>query len=182
MKIPSSSCLNIPASVNVTGTTIQTEEFETFLKGLTEEYPQYTKNICIEITEQTALKFNNILTERLNRIHAMGYSLAIDDFSMGSTSIKYLQTSVFGLVKLDGALSRDVLTNPRSREIISSITGLTNNFGISVLAEYVENEKQRKALEEIDCHLYQGYLYSPAVPVDEFGKCIKRIKGRVAHN
>lgn len=169
-------------SVNVTGTTIQTEEFEKFLKGLVDEYPQYTNNICIEITEQAALKFNNTLTERLDRIHAMGYSLAIDDFSMGSTSIKYLQTSVFGLVKLDGALSRDVLTNPRSREIISSITGLTNNFGISVLAEYVENEKQRKALEEIDCHLYQGYLYSPAVPVDEFGRCIKRIRGRVARN
>ncbi len=173
---------NVHISVNVTGMTIQTEEFEVFLKQLTEEYPQYSKNICIEITEQTALKFDVALTERLDRIHAMGYSLAIDDFSMGSTSIKYLQTSVFGLVKLDGALSRDVLTNPRSREIISSITGLTNNFGISVLAEYVENEKQRKALEEIDCYLYQGYLYSPAVPVDEFEKCIKRIKGRVSGN
>lgn len=162
-------------SVNVTGVTIQTEEFEAFLKMLTKEYPQYSKNICIEITEQTALRFDESLTKRLERIHDMGYALAIDDFSMGSTSIKYLQTSVFGLVKLDGALSRDVLSNPRSREIIASITALTNNFGISVLAEYVENEKQRKALEEIDCRLYQGYLYSPAVSVDEFEKSIKRV-------
>ena len=162
-------------SVNVTGITIQTEEFEAFLKMLTKEYPQYSKNICIEITEQTALRFDESLTKRLERIHDMGYALAIDDFSMGSTSIKYLQTSVFGLVKLDGALSRDVVTNPRSREIIASITALTNNFGISVLAEYVETEKQRKALEEIDCRLYQGYLYSPAVPVDEFEKSIKRV-------
>lgn len=162
-------------SVNVTGINIQTEEFEAFLKELKENYPTHSKSICIEITEQTALRFNESLTERLTRIHDMGYSLAIDDFSMGSTSIKYLQTSVFDLVKLDGALSRDVLTNPRSREIIASITGLTKNFGIRVLAEYVENEKQRKALEEINCCLYQGYLYSPAVPVDEFGKRVKRV-------
>lgn len=168
-------------SVNVTGTTIQTEEFETFLKKLIQEYPQYSKNICIEITEQTAIKFDNVLIERLERIHNMGYSLAIDDFSMGSTSIKYLQTSVFELVKLDGAISRDVLTNPRSREIIASITGLTNNFGISVLAEYVETEKQRKALEEINCFLYQGYLYSPAVPAEEFEKSIKRVIRKEKH-
>ena len=84
------------------------------------------------------------------------------------------------MVKLDGALSRDVLTNPRSREIIASITNLTNNFGISVLAEYVENENQRQALEQINCCLYQGYLYSPAVPVDEFDKCIKRIQKQEA--
>lgn len=166
---------NAKVSVNVTGVTIQTEEFERFLVELKNDYPNHSKSICIEITEQTALKFDEELTKRLTRIHDMGYALAIDDFSMGSTSIKYLQTSVFDLVKLDGALSRDVLTNPRSREIIASITGLTNNFGIQVLAEYVENEKQRQALEEINCCLYQGYLYSPAVPVDEFAKSISKV-------
>ena len=160
-------------SVNVTGITIQTEAFEKFLKELSEEYPQYIKRICIEVTEQTALKFDEELIKRLTRIHDMGFSLAIDDFSMGSTSIKYLQTSVFDIVKLDGALSRDVLVNPRSREIIASITGLTKNFGIRVLAEFVETEEQRKALEEIGCYLYQGYLYSPAVSVEEFEKSSK---------
>lgn len=162
-------------SVNVTGTTIQTEEFEHFLKGLREGYPDLSVQICIEITEQTALKFDDKLIERLTRIHEMGFSLAIDDFSMGSTSIKYLQTSVFDLVKLDGALSRNVLNNPRSKEIIASIAGLTQNFGIQVLAEYVETEDQRKALEEIGCYQYQGYLYSPAVPVEELKKCCKRV-------
>lgn len=172
---------NTKISVNVTGINIQTEEFERFLKELKNDYPEHSKSICIEITEQTALRFDESLTERLTRIHDMGYTLAIDDFSMGSTSIKYLQTSVFDLVKLDGAISRDVITNSRSREIIASITGLTKNFGIRVLAEYVENEKQRKALEEIDCCLYQGYLYSPAVPVEDFERSVKRVLKKEAH-
>ena len=168
---------DIQISVNVTGITIQTEEFEQFLEKLRSEYPELCIRICIEITEQTALKFDAEFIERLTRIHDMGFSLAIDDFSMGSTSIKYLQTSVFDLVKLDGALSRDVLDNPRSREIIASIAGLTQNFGIRVLAEYVETEEQRKALEEIGCYQYQGYLYSPAVPVEELGKCCGHMRG-----
>lgn len=162
-------------SVNVTGVTIQTEKFEMFLKDLKDKYPQYCKSICIEITEQATLRLDDELVERLTRIHNMGYELAIDDFSMGSTSIKYLQTSVFDLVKLDGALSRDVLDNPRSRKIISSITSLTKNFGIQVLAEYVENEEQRKTLEDIGCYYYQGYLYSAAVPVEKLADRIKQI-------
>lgn len=155
-------------SVNVTGITIQTEDFENFLRELHQKYPAYSSRICVEITEQVTLNFDDVLVERLTRIHDMGYSLAIDDFSMGSTSIKYLQTNVFDLVKLDGGLSRNVLKNPRSRDIIASIASLTNNFGIQVLAEYVETEEQKKVLEDAGCRLYQGYLYSPAVPVEGF--------------
>lgn len=157
-------------SVNVSGFTIQTDEFEIFLKELCEAYPDKCRHICIEVTEQTALQINDALIERLTRIHDMGYVLAIDDFSMGSTSIKYLQSSVFDLVKLDGALSRDIVSNSRSRDIIASIASLSNNFGINVLAEYVETEDQRKMLEGAGCKLYQGYLYSCAVPIGQLEK------------
>lgn len=155
-------------SVNVTGTTIQMEEFENFLERLYKEFPKACSHICIEITEQAVLKIDEELIQRLTRIHNMGYGLAIDDFSMGSTSIKYLQSNVFDLLKLDGALSRDVLKNPRSREIVASIVGLAKNLGIQVLAEFVETEEQREVLEQIGCYQYQGYLYSPAVPADVF--------------
>lgn len=165
-------------SINVTGHTIQTEEFEKYLLKLKEKYPEYCKLICIEITEQATLRFDDEFTERLLRIHNMGYELAIDDFSMGSTSIKYLQTSVFDLVKLDGSISSDVLNNSRSREIIASIAALTKNFGINVLAEYVESEEQRKTLEDIGCSLYQGYLYSPAVPIEDFKEIVNIICNR----
>ncbi len=72
---------------------------------------------------------------------------------MGNTSIKYLQSNVFSLVKLDGGISRNVLDNKRSQEIVSSIAQLTHDLGISVLAEYVETEQQRQVLEDA----YTGY-------------------------
>ncbi len=155
--------------VNVSGSTIQTEEFEAFLGTLKTQSETFCRHVCIEVTEQTALQINEALIERLTRIHEMGYILAIDDFSMGSTSIKYLQSSVFSVIKLDGSLSRDVVNNTRSREIIASITSLSETFGIQVLAEYVETEEQRAILERVGCRLYQGYLYSPAIPLDALG-------------
>lgn len=154
-------------SVNLTGTTVQSEEIETFLAGLSREYPQYCSQIMIEITEQASLQINEELIARLTRIKNMGFELAIDDFSMGSTSIKYLQTSLFNLIKLDGELSKGVMNNFRCYDIITSISGLSKNLDIQVLAEYVETDEQKKILEETGCCWYQGYLYSPAVPIEQ---------------
>lgn len=162
-------------SINVTGGTIQSDDFEQFLKEMRERYPQYSTHVVIEITEQAALQINEKLIERLNRIRDLGFRLAIDDFSMGSTSIKYLQTNLFSLIKLDGSLSRDVMNNSRSRSIISSITKLSRDFEIRVLAEYVETEEQRKILEDAGCCWYQGYLYSPALPLEELEQKIQKI-------
>lgn len=161
-------------SVNVTGETIQGEEFERFLTELHSEYPEQCSHLAVEITEQAALPIDDALIDRLSRIKDMGFELEIDDFSMGSTSIKYLQTNIFSTLKLDGGLSRGVLSNPRSRDIVASIIKLSHEFGISVLAEYVENEEQRKALEDVDCTMYQGYLYSPAIPLEELEERYKK--------
>ena len=157
----------IKISVNVTGTTIQSDEFEKFLVQLSKDYPRYSNRIVIEITEQAALSIKEELIDRLTRIAKRGYGFAIDDFSMGSTSIKYLQTNVFNMIKLDGSMTRVILKNRRSKDIISSITKLSSDLGIDVLAEYVETEEQRQALEEVGCYLYQGWLYSPAVPIEK---------------
>lgn len=165
---------NARISVNVTGETIQGEAFENFLAELHSAYPEQCSHLAIEITEQAALLIDDALIARLNRIKDMGFELEIDDFSMGSTSIKYLQTNIFSTLKLDGGLSRGVLENPRSRDIVASIIKLSHEFGISVLAEYVENEEQRKALEDVDCTMYQGYLYSPAIPLEELEERYKK--------
>lgn len=158
---------DIKISVNVTGSTIQLDDYELFLSNMAQQYPQYRDNILIELTEQESLKIDDEFIARLTRIKNFGYKLGIDDFSMGNTSIKYLQTNVFSLIKLDGALSLDVLENARSQGIVALIAKLSKEFDIQVLAEYVETEEQRKILEEIGCCMYQGHLYSPAINIDE---------------
>lgn len=159
---------DVKISVNVTGTTIQSTGFESFLQTLTVEYPKFINNIMIEITEQDYLNIDTILIERLERLRSYGYRFAIDDFSMGNTSIQYLKNDVFDMVKLDGFLVRDLLTNERCSGIVRSLTAMANELHLQVLAEYVETREQQLFLEQIGCCLYQGYLYSPAVSLEEF--------------
>ena len=85
-----------------------------------------------------------------------------------NVTLKYLQTSQFDIVKLDGSIVKAMLNNSRSKEIIASIVYLSQSLGFSVLAEYVETEEQRNELELIGCLEYQGYLFGQAVPLAYF--------------
>ena len=156
----------IKISVNVTGDTIVTKRFITFLNQIDETDPFKDKNICLEVTEKATLSFNEDTLDAFNSLHGMGILLAIDDFSMGSTSLNYLKNSMFDIIKLDGSLIKGLQTHQNCREIVSSIVSLSKSLDLTVIAEYVETEEEREILHEIGCDCYQGYLYSPAVFLD----------------
>lgn len=155
-------------SANVTGITIQSKSFEKFLKNLSKNHPIKEMGMCLEITEQAALQLDDNLSKCFSRIREMGFVLAVDDFSMGSTSIQYLTGNHFDMIKLDGSLVTGILDNPRCCEIISSIVQLSNSLDLKVLAEYVSDARIQEKLLELGCVLYQGWHYSPAITCEEF--------------
>ncbi|MBR4702556.1 MAG: PTS sugar transporter subunit IIC/EAL domain-containing protein, partial [Oscillospiraceae bacterium] len=158
---------DVKLSVNVTGTTVVTPRFMQFCRQLNAKTPFRESNICLEVTEQAAISFNDETLGALRALRDMGLMLAIDDFSMGQTSLNYLKDNLFSLIKLDGSLVKGLFTHQNCREIISSITQLADTLNLKVLAEYVETEEDRAVLHEIGCDLYQGWLYSPAVFLSE---------------
>ncbi len=154
-------------SINVTATTVLSPEYRHFLMEYNDIEPFEGRNICLEITEQETLTLNDDTIKALKSIKEMGIILAIDDFSMGQTSINYLKNNLFDVIKLDGSLVKGLLEEENCREIISSITQLADALSLSVLAEYVETEEHREELHEIGCDCYQGYLYSKAEPLEK---------------
>lgn len=155
----------IKLSVNVTGTTVVTSRYMNFIKSLNEKRPFEGMHMCIEVTEQAALNFDENTHKALKTLKDMGLMLAIDDFSMGQTSINYMKDNLFDIVKLDGSLVKGLFEHQNTREIISSIVSLASSIDMLVLAEYVETEEQKEELHKLGCDCYQGYLYSPAVKV-----------------
>ncbi len=153
-------------SINVTVSTLYDKRFPEFVRMIAEKYKLKTGNICIEITEETELVTTEETGELIKKIRSLGYIFALDDFSMGHTSLQYLQHNQFDIVKLDGNLVKSLLSNERTKEIINSIVYLSKSLDFKVLAEFVETREQKEALEQIGCLLYQGYLYSPAVDKD----------------
>lgn len=154
-------------SINISTETLQSKEYMKLLEKNSSLNQAEEMSICLEITEQTALLTDNKIFDTLLKIKKLGYKLAIDDFSMGHTSITYLQNNQFDVVKLDGKLVIGMINNPRSFNIVKSIVELSHSLGFSVIAEYVEDKKQMQMLEEIGCVQYQGYLFSPAIECEE---------------
>ncbi len=77
----------VKLSINVTGTTVVTPRFQQFCRQYNAKEPFRGRNICVEVTEQAALTFNEQTLSALKALKEMGLMLAIDDFSMGQTSL-----------------------------------------------------------------------------------------------
>lgn len=172
-------------SMNITAETLETDNFIEAVDYYVEEYKLIPETLWFEITEQTAISSSLQFVERLNMLKKRGHRLLIDDFGMGHTSLVYLQSNNFDAVKLDGSLTRDVLENNNSADIISSMAYLTKTLKVELIAEYVETEKQCSRLVKLGCTGFQGYLYSRPLPLDEFLRLLsddseRKIKKRLS--
>ncbi|MCD2492341.1 EAL domain-containing protein [Lacrimispora sp. NSJ-141] len=154
-------------SMNITAEQLNNSRFVDKVIRLADEYG-VSGFFCLEVTEETSVENLKSISEHIERLKENGIMVLVDDFSMGSTSLKYLQGNGFYAVKLDGGLVRQAAENERSRDIVASIITLGKTLDYTVIAEYVETEDIRDKLKALGCHIYQGYLYSPAVPFEKF--------------
>lgn len=156
----------IKISVNVTAEQLNDSHFIDMTIKMAED-AGVLGYFCLEVTEETSIESMKSIMDNISRLKKKGIVVAVDDFSMGKTSLKYLKDNIFEIVKLDGELVRQIADNERIRGIISSIISLGQKLDFEIIAEFVENERIRDELHLLGCNLYQGYLYSPAVPFEK---------------
>ncbi len=151
-------------SVNVSGLQLDDDFTEAILE-IMKKYELPAGSIEIEVTESRMLTNANDESRVLLNLHTSGFPLAIDDFGMGHSSLKYLRQFPVSVVKIDGAIIKDILTNPICKDIVSTIVKLCRTRNMRSIAEFVETEKHAEELNSIGCDILQGYLYSkPLMP------------------
>lgn len=116
-------------SMNVTVDTLKSEVFANFLRY----HPVSEGRYCIEVTEQNMLLLGEAMHEGVKEFKDLGYSQAVDDFSMGSMSLKYYQSNQLEFIKLDGSLVKHVRENESGRQIIQSLLYLTQSMNFTVM-------------------------------------------------
>lgn len=159
-------------SVNITAKSLYWN-IESYIQECIEKYQIPANKMWIEMTEQDMLSNTDNVIRKLEHLKHVGHTLLIDDFGMGHTSLVYLQSNYFDVVKLDGSLVKNLLENATDQKIVSSVIDLGKKLGVKVIAEFVETEEQRDKLKELGCYWYQGYLYSKPINLDEFILWIK---------
>ena len=130
--------------------------------------PQAAAGLELEITESLIMEDVRHSIASLDAIRAMGVTIAIDDFGTGFSSLSYLARLPVDTLKIDRTFISDMTTGPQGLSLVSTIINLARSLKLKVVAEGVETEEQSRLLRLLSCDEMQGFLFSKAVPVEEF--------------
>lgn len=125
---------------------------------------ELTENILLQNMEDTIAKMMTLKTR--------GVDFALDDFGIGYSSLYYLKRLPLDWIKIDKSFVRDVLIDNNDATIIRAILLLAKSMELSVIAEGVETPAQKDFLVMHGCSAYQGYLFSPPLPLNQFEEFI----------
>jgi diguanylate cyclase (GGDEF)-like protein len=129
----------------------------------------------LEITETVILQDTDATMAILRQLQALGLRIALDDFGTGYSSLSYLQRFPFDRIKIDQSFVRDVCSKRHCAAIVRAVASLSNELGIATTAEGVETREQFDVVTQAGCTEVQGYLYSPAVPIDAVPELLQMI-------
>jgi EAL domain-containing protein (putative c-di-GMP-specific phosphodiesterase class I) len=127
--------------------------------------------LVLEVTE-TVLVDDPLAYEHLTALRAMGVSIAIDDFGTGYTSIGQLRNMPVDTLKIDRSFVASA--EPAHRELVALMIRAAHTFGLTVVAEGVEEPHQLARLKAQDCDQAQGYLLHRPMPAPEAGALLRR--------
>lgn len=160
-RLKAQGLLGLTMSVNLSPTQLTDPKLPDRLAALLAEHGLAPDALALEITESLAIQNGPAVDQTLSRLSALGLRLAMDDFGMGHSSLLHLRRFRVHAIKIDGSLTREVLSSDTSADIIRSIASLGRAQQAHVVAEFVETSAQREALQALGCDHFQGYLMSP---------------------
>lgn len=156
----------VPVSVNISRVSLYfdniVERYEEILRSgrLDAEYVQ------LEITESATVD-NDEIAGLIERFHQAGFTMLLDDFGSGYSSLASLNTMHFDTLKLDKSLI-DYIGDEKGEKLLQHITGLGQSLGLSITAEGVETETQLIFMRNLNCNDIQGYYFSKPLPAEEY--------------
>ncbi len=151
-------------SVNLSARQLAEPEIVATVAAALERSGLPAEALMLEVTETALIDDMASAVTLLAELRQLGIRLAIDDFGTGYSSLGYLKNLPIDVLKIDRTFITDVEKDRADKAIVDAVVRLGHAFDLTVLAEGVENQRQRETLQGLNCDLYQGYLLSR--PVD----------------
>lgn len=158
----------LPVSVNISRYDIHRDDLIDNLSGLIKKYGIPYELLRLEVTESAFSMDNNKIGSIVRRLVDMGFTVEIDDFGSGYSSLNILKDVPAQIIKLDMKFLDVTDDSPRVGNILESIVRMAKWLGMNVIAEGVETKKQANFLKSIGCFYVQGYYYARPMPIEEY--------------
>jgi diguanylate cyclase (GGDEF)-like protein/PAS domain S-box-containing protein len=163
--------LDIPCvSVNLSPINFQNVNLAAAVSEILADHDLPPEVLMLEITEGVIMNERSVAIETMNSIRKLGVGLSLDDFGTGYSSLSRLAHLPIRELKIDRSFMRDVESNPSARAIVTTVVRVGQSLQLTVVAEGVETDGQRKLLADLGCDVIQGFLYAPALSPPAFGR------------
>jgi diguanylate cyclase (GGDEF)-like protein len=140
------------------------------ITDLVKEYNVEPKHLHLEITESSVMNNANEHIKTINKLRDYGFTVEMDDFGSGYSSLNMLKDMPVDILKIDMVFLGKTDDYKKSKIILNSIVDMANNLDMPQITEGVETKEQFDMLKEMGCKFFQGYFFSKPVPLDEFEK------------
>ena len=160
----------VPASVNLSRSDFDSCDVVEEIRRRVDASGISRNMLNIEITESTVGRDFEYMKGQVERFRNLGFSVWMDDFGSGYSSLDLLQEIRFDVIKLDMRFMRKFDKTDRSRIILTELMKMAIGLGIETVTEGVETKEQVEFLREIGCTRLQGFYYSKPLPMEEILK------------
>ncbi len=162
----------VPVSVNMSRADIYNPNIDQILLSLIQKYKINPEYLYLELTETAYMENEQKLIFTLKKLKNLGFTLEMDDFGSGYSSLNMLAELPIDILKLDMRFIQGEQISKSRKNVISFIISLAKWLNMRTVAEGVETAEQIDLLKTLGCERAQGYYYSKPLPADEFEKLL----------
>ena len=150
----------IPVSVNFSRRHMLNRELPEKLKEIVDRHQIPSRFLDIEITETEELENVDMAVDFVSALKKYGFSVSIDDYGTGYSSISFLQQLPLDTLKLDRAFILNAMKTAKARDVMRYLVTAMHNNNVRIMCEGVETREQRDFVLSLNCRFVQGYFYS----------------------
>jgi diguanylate cyclase (GGDEF)-like protein len=157
-------------SINVSGRHFRSADLDQRLLDLFAEHNVPAKSVRVEVTERALLENPAQVKRILDNLRAHGVGVALDDFGTGYSSLSYLHQYPIETLKIDRSFVIQLSDEGEghSTAVVRAIQALADSLRMQVIAEGIETEAQKQALQRVGCHFGQGFLFAQPAPASKW--------------
>ena len=153
-------------TVNLHGQTLEDAEFPRFVAAQLAAHQVAADRLLFEIDESDALLRLGAAAQFAAAYHALGGGILVDGFGRRSVSFMPIKELAVQFVKVDGSITRKLLTSDVARSKMNAILRVSEALKFSLVAECVEDQDVLERLHALGCGYAQGFgIYQPH-PID----------------
>jgi diguanylate cyclase (GGDEF)-like protein/PAS domain S-box-containing protein len=160
-------------AVNVSVRQFREPDFVIQVKSLIEKSGINPAKLKLEITESMVMNHIESTIDTMQHLKALGLKFSMDDFGTGYSSLSNIKRLPLDQLKIDQSFVRDILHDANDKAIVRTIIAMANSMNLSVIAEGVETDEQKRLLVNKGCRSYQGYYFGKPMPIEQFEDCLQ---------